>query len=426
MSTTTLLLSVLLLLIYSIVAHAAPDFVIGGYLPDYRFYINLNQTLSAGYTDVYLFSVDPIKVQGETILEGNCCLNDAQMKQIEAARVYYNEQVRMRQESVQSGNKATASDETDNIVQSAFPRLWLTLGGAGRSSGFHVPRSYDQRMALYEHLYKTVVHYKLDGIDWDCEQFGRSQDYHNYLLVLREASRYFKSKYNEHEKDAEASSSDASTTNAGSDAKQATNNPRTLMSVTLHAGQSLPADVYPLIDRIHLMAYDMRSPQGSDVKYHANITQVKQAVRLLITQPNQQQQQRQGQKQTRMGPLPSQVVLGIPAYGRHFENPGLVKTYAELYDAISKARDKKARKQDGEWEWKDIWHKWQGYYFESGAMARQKVEYAQEENLAGVFVWEIGQDKATSQAPGGLLLRALADAKASLQAQDSANESDEL
>ena len=46
-----------------------------------------------------------------------------------------------------------------------------------------------------------------------------------------------------------------------------------LVSVALHSIHLLPEEIYPLIDRIHLMAYDMRN--GA---YHSDIQLVKQAI----------------------------------------------------------------------------------------------------------------------------------------------------
>ena len=82
-------------------------FVLSGYLPDYRSYINVNAT-AIHLTDLMLFSVTP-----ETILSNDgCCLSSDHYDLIRKARSY--------------------KMEEKNEV------LWLlvTVGGAGRSNGF--------------------------------------------------------------------------------------------------------------------------------------------------------------------------------------------------------------------------------------------------------------------------------------------------
>ena len=86
------------------------DFIISGYLPEYRSYINLNAS-AVHLTDLMLFSITP-----ETIMNsdksGGCCVSTDQFDYIRKAREYKMEN------------------------QSGALRLILTVGGAGRSDGF--------------------------------------------------------------------------------------------------------------------------------------------------------------------------------------------------------------------------------------------------------------------------------------------------
>ena len=103
----------------------SPSFVIAGYLPDYRTYININATAPL-LTDLMLFSLTP-----ETILEyddskkasgsaGGCCLSSEHYDKFRQARSYKNHLL----QQAEASNKQQL-------------RLLLTVGGGGRSNGFN-------------------------------------------------------------------------------------------------------------------------------------------------------------------------------------------------------------------------------------------------------------------------------------------------
>lgn len=62
------------------------SFVIAGYLPEYRFYININNT-AASLTDLILFSMAPDN-QGQL---SSCCLESQHFEQARQARAYKKE-----------------------------------------------------------------------------------------------------------------------------------------------------------------------------------------------------------------------------------------------------------------------------------------------------------------------------------------------
>ena len=99
----------------------------------------------------------------------------------------------------------------------------------------------------------------------------------------------------------------------------------------------------------------------------------------------------------------TKIVVGIPAYARHRQNPAQVQTYSEIVDAISKVSPDATLK--------DVAHRssWKGFHFDSPNNVREKVHYAMDRKMAGVFFWEIGQDKQHADwAPGGILLESAA------------------
>ena len=107
----------------------APSFIVGGYLPDYRFYINVNST-AIHLTDIMLFSLTPESVlkyhaaikagDNPSPDSGGCCLSSNHYEQIRKAKSYKREQQQQPQQQ----------DDVNDL------RLLLTVGGGGRSDGF--------------------------------------------------------------------------------------------------------------------------------------------------------------------------------------------------------------------------------------------------------------------------------------------------
>jgi GH18 family chitinase len=165
------------------------------------------------------------------------------------------------------------------------------------------------------------------------------------------------------------------------------------------------------------MTYDMmiRQPSSSTATtdrhhHHASMHVVEDAMEGFV----------------RTGCPPSKLVMGIPAYGRHERDPGLVRTYSELVDEIIIANNGGGDDGMSETETEATTAKTttavvlrsinsrSGYRFDSPDDVRAKVEYALRSGLGGVFIWELGQDKRMpGQAEGGVLLEAAAAAAAS-------------
>jgi GH18 family chitinase len=98
------------------------EFVVAGYLPDYRAYINVNST-TLHLTDMMIFSLTPDSIlrrySNDTVLlspnqSGRCCLSSEHFDLTRKARAYKQEH-----------------QPTEQI------RILVTVGGGGRSNGFH-------------------------------------------------------------------------------------------------------------------------------------------------------------------------------------------------------------------------------------------------------------------------------------------------
>ena len=180
-----------------------------------------------------------------------------------------------------------------------------------------------------------------------------------------------------------------------------------LLTVALHPGQLLPAKICESVDRVHVMTYDMMNPSiNNDAnhrrkKHHASMHSVQEAITSFIQN----------------GCPPSKLVMGIPAYGRHGQRMGSVKTYSEIIDGIiSDEKEHNNNTKHDILKTVQSTSSWKGYQFDSPNDVRDKVKYAVQTGLGGVFIWELGQDKQIIKgAEGGMLLEAAASLSSSVQ-----------
>ncbi|HVX62075.1 MAG TPA: glycoside hydrolase family 18 protein [Pirellulales bacterium] len=139
-----------------------------------------------------------------------------------------------------------------------------------------------------------------------------------------------------------------------------------LVTVALAAWQRVEPRALAAADRIHLMAYDHDGPK------HSTPQRARADVEQLM----------------KRGARREKICLGLPFYGRDMANRGQTMTYAQI---LARYKPQPAADEAG------------GIYFNGPETIRQKTRYARDEGLAGVMIWELGQD-----APGDdSLLRAI-------------------
>jgi len=159
---------------------------------------------------------------------------------------------------------------------------------------------------------------------------------------------------------------------------------RIKISVALHPGMYLPKKLYSFIDRVNLMSYDFDLQRGEN--YHADSRRVIMAAKSFLD----------------MGCPAEKLLLGLPLYARYSQNPGDVKTIAEIVDG---AKSPKVVLESSSGSY-------MGYFFESQNDLEQKVTFVQGSGghrLGGIFFWEIGQDKPDDKlGQGGILMTSVA------------------
>jgi len=296
------------------------EFVIAGYLPDYRLYIDLNH--AAQYlSDVMLFSVEP---SADGSLSG-CCVGADHFNALK-----------------------TAEEWKENSLSSPLHR-WITVGGGGRSNHF-VGAIRQNPSQLVQSVIDLAQKHNFHGIDMDCEHFASQQDYMDYVQWLY------------------------------SEAIPKIHSAGLKVSISIHVGMILPQPIYESADRIHFMTYDMLRG-GNEDKNHGSLAKMVDAVEKLLSS----------------GCPPHKVIIGIPSYLRHGERPGEVLTFAEVADQVTESSSS---------EELETMSSWKGFLGDFSSSVKQKVLYARQKGLGGVFFWEIGQDKHGEVAGGHSLLQA--------------------
>jgi chitinase len=346
---------------------SSSSFVTAGYLPDYRFYISqLNQT-ALHLTDLILFSIDMQPSLGKEGMLRACCLSDTHFTKAQQAVAYRNEQ---RQQQLEAAGAAPVP-----VPANEQPlRLWVSIGGAGRSNGYQALYNNRTAQKVFCHaLLLLVRQHHLSGVDFDNEGLHSRADLVQYTKLLQ---KVIVPTLNKHE-------------------------PNLLTSVTLHVGMTLPPALYQMMNRINLMAYDLP---------HAELANVEQHVDALIQSGHVDSGPGDGLSgESSSNSIASKIVLGFPAYGRHRQKVQDVKTFAEIIDDSSKSDSSSSSNDAASLRTTiDTRTEWQDYIFDSPQVVRQKALLAKQKGLAGVFMWELGQDKHDQDlAPGGFLARAM-------------------
>jgi chitinase len=130
------------------------------------------------------------------------------------------------------------------------------------------------------------------------------------------------------------------------------------LSVAVSPGKPLSPQGFAAVDRVHGMLYD-------DDGRHSTLENAAEHVQELLA----------------AGVSPTQLLLGVPFYGRGYTRYGPAWSSALSYKTI--------RERYGVNPSQDTVD---GYYFNGIETVRRKVEFAKKSGLSGVMVWEIGQD----------------------------------
>lgn len=207
---------------------------VAGVLPAWRF-PQYTPARSEGLTDLIVFSVQPT-AKGEVDL------------------------IDLSSSALDSIRRAKAAQKF---------RLWLTVGGWGRSSGFAATAANPElRKNFISELSFFVTKEGFDGVDFDWEHPKNAKEQADYALLIAEAKAHFEPK-------------------------------KKFVSTTVPSWLELPKSIWKDVDRIHLVSYDYEGR-------HSTFEQAKRDADFLI----------------KKGAPAWKLHLGVPLYGRKITEKG--------------------------------------------------------------------------------------------------------
>lgn len=201
-------------------------------------------------------------------------------------------------------------------------RLLFTVGGWNKSQGFAALAADKQlRKQFVQDASGFCVRNGFDGIDYDWEHPKGTEQIESFAELLKQTHTEF-ARHN------------------------------LIVTIAQAGWQNLGRATYESIDRVHLMSYDHEFPQAT---FENSLADVERLVKA--------------------GCPHNKIVLGLPFYGR--SKDGAAKTYAELVENPA---------------FTDAESVIDGFAFNGPKPIYEKVRYAKQHGLAGVMIWEIGQD----------------------------------
>jgi len=266
------------------------EFQIVGYLPHYRMKSVSAAEVAPCLTDLIFFSVEPDATGG-----------------IDRSRLTPERADRLRVFRNRLG-----------------VRLFLAVGGWGRSSGFG-PMVTDgaARAAFVENVTRLCLEEGFNGVDFDWEYPANDAERSAYASLLAETGAAF--------------------------------GPHGLrVTMALEPRTALSAGALARVDRIHLMAYD----HGGR---HSTFEQACADVERLVS----------------IGVPHAKICLGLPFYARKMDGSRDATTFEAI---VRRFGPRRAEDEAG------------GYFFNGPDTIARKTRWALDEGLAGVMVWELGQD----------------------------------
>lgn len=422
-------------------------FAVFGYLPEYRQrdFPYEDVFRSGAITHLIFFSVeiDPVTLR----------------------IVHFEDRLPRLTTDVTAGESESPWDAIRRHATAHDVRLMVCIGGGGRSHGFAPLMAADSavRQRFNAQLNDLVLLYRLDGVDINWEypssdeqwkQLGRfmremrtvvgyatlavdhtSNDRHadrDYLYQRWQAQR------------ATAESSESSLKQSRQSIRRYLLHPMSLtMAVHPHPVVATFLQRYSILqslDFLHWMAYDhMPSPQEkhpaadateqqmAERRHHSSVAYARSVLQDRYIGALDDAHYRYGshlQSHTDRPPgalervagsIPLQdhrrkLTLGIPFYGRHGSQPQREPaTYAHLQHLLqqgSAQRREEALQSSNTSSLRTV-NQHGGYFFSSYDDVQAKMRLAQDTQIAGIMIWELGQDMLPPSAHSLSLLRAI-------------------
>lgn len=147
----------------------------------------------------------------------------------------------------------------------------------------------------------------------------------------------------------------------------------------LNGAANVPTDAMNRFDFLNIMAYDRTGPWNPSAPgQHASFDFALESLNYW----------------TGRGLPPSKCILGVPFYGYSFGASNIARTYADIVDNFAGAENKD-----------DVTANGSTIYYNGTATIQQKAQYVKDHEYGGIMIWNVGQDKPSTDAKS--LLRAI-------------------
>ena len=137
-----------------------------------------------------------------------------------------------------------------------------------------------------------------------------------------------------------------------------------------YGGQNISNNIEAYVDYIHIMGYNFSGSWSAEPGPHSAFEQV-------IGSGNTSSSTGIAYWENFRGWEKSKLILGVPFYGRDFDNGGAAITYINII-----ALDPAAA----------LVNQWGNIYYDGLPAIEQKSNYIRDNNYRGMMIWEIGQD----------------------------------
>ncbi|KPA77886.1 Chitinase [Leptomonas pyrrhocoris] len=354
---------------------AAPPFAVFGYLPEYRqLRFDYEAFFRSGLTHLIFFSaeVDPTSLQLTHV-----------------------------DDRLPSREKWKTLRE---LADTYGVKLLLCIGGGGRSAGF--PRLVGDvlgRRRFVSEVGRVLHERDLDGVDFNWEYPSSMPEWLNFGQFLTELR------------------SALNRTTAGDHHGRRVG--PALITMALHPHPRIPhvlrvSHVLPSLDYLHWMAYDhiIANDSHSSVAYAASVLQddvigdLDDAVYNARLKKIRRQAHGEAEEDAPQSRKPHEadhrrkLCLGIPFYGRHRADGRVPpETYEHLWQFLRQW----AGKRHPDWveggpELRSL-SEYAGYDYNGYDDVRRKMRLARSSGIAGIMIWELGQDVPPGTSPMSLM-----------------------
>lgn len=203
-------------------------------------------------------------------------------------------------------------------------KLHFCIGGWGKDKYFPTVTASPEKSARFLKTLKRIAStYQLSGIDYDWEYPRTDEEMRNFVRFCKQTKKVMPMGFQ--------------------------------VTAAFHPAHKLPRELSQVLDRVHLMTYDLAGQ-------HSALIHSKNAI----------------QAWREHGTPDSKICIGSAFYARNLQDRGQVKTYADLLRETNGAAATQMPIN--------------AYFGDNKTIVSEKAALVKSERIRGIIIWEMGQD----------------------------------